>query len=447
MLVLQRSILTEKVARRGYHVTREYAIDPLEVLFVRDVMTREFTHFFAKTPLPEVVATFVAQHGDSREQQQSERLYPVLDDDERLVAVVTRSDLFRAALARNAALERALLQLASTDPEVCYADMTLREAAHLFAERGISRAPVVARSDPSRVVGMVSGRPARGPAARPAEERIPERVLICGTCCACGGARADAGSRAPRPRGGASFSHTTSSATSPRPAAVSKPQSVPASTRRGSPTARAARLDALGDDLGMLDVVGGRVDHAGDEHPVGRQRVPREARGTRAHGAGWPSRERGRRRARAVEAAGRRRAARRRCAGPRSCPSRRACGPDRRGTLASARLIAATCVDEGEEVAERPIGEAGVALHRQVGAVELQDEPRATIASYSGRSASATASHVVARASVVRVLASRAATMPGEGAVMNDSTNRALAAAPAVRAKASSSRSSGARST
>jgi H+/Cl- antiporter ClcA len=38
VLVLRRSILTEKVARRGYHVTREYAIDPLEVLFVRDVM-------------------------------------------------------------------------------------------------------------------------------------------------------------------------------------------------------------------------------------------------------------------------------------------------------------------------------------------------------------------------------------------------------------------------
>ncbi len=38
VLVLRRSILTEKVARRGYHLTREYAIDPLEVLFVREVM-------------------------------------------------------------------------------------------------------------------------------------------------------------------------------------------------------------------------------------------------------------------------------------------------------------------------------------------------------------------------------------------------------------------------
>jgi H+/Cl- antiporter ClcA len=38
VLVLRRSVLTEKIARRGYHITREYEIDPLEVLFVREVM-------------------------------------------------------------------------------------------------------------------------------------------------------------------------------------------------------------------------------------------------------------------------------------------------------------------------------------------------------------------------------------------------------------------------
>ena len=38
VLTLKRSILTEKVARRGYHLSREYAVDPLEILFVREVM-------------------------------------------------------------------------------------------------------------------------------------------------------------------------------------------------------------------------------------------------------------------------------------------------------------------------------------------------------------------------------------------------------------------------
>ncbi len=38
VLTLRRSILTEKVARRGFHLSREYAVDPLEILFVREVM-------------------------------------------------------------------------------------------------------------------------------------------------------------------------------------------------------------------------------------------------------------------------------------------------------------------------------------------------------------------------------------------------------------------------
>src|SRR5246127_1687626 len=40
VLTLRRSILTEKVARRGYHLSREYSVDPLEILFVREVMRR-----------------------------------------------------------------------------------------------------------------------------------------------------------------------------------------------------------------------------------------------------------------------------------------------------------------------------------------------------------------------------------------------------------------------
>jgi H+/Cl- antiporter ClcA len=38
ILILRRSILTEKIARRGVHVNHEYSVDPLEVLFVGDVM-------------------------------------------------------------------------------------------------------------------------------------------------------------------------------------------------------------------------------------------------------------------------------------------------------------------------------------------------------------------------------------------------------------------------
>jgi len=38
VLTLRRSILTEKISRRGYHLSREYAMDPLEVIFAHEVM-------------------------------------------------------------------------------------------------------------------------------------------------------------------------------------------------------------------------------------------------------------------------------------------------------------------------------------------------------------------------------------------------------------------------
>jgi H+/Cl- antiporter ClcA len=38
-LVMPRSILTEKLSRRGYHLSREYGVDPLEIVGVAEVMT------------------------------------------------------------------------------------------------------------------------------------------------------------------------------------------------------------------------------------------------------------------------------------------------------------------------------------------------------------------------------------------------------------------------
>ena len=63
----------------------------------------------------------------------------------------------------------------------------------------------------------------------------------------------------------ASFAHTTSSATRPRPAEVSKPQSVPARTRLRIAHRARDKLDAVGHHFGVLDEIGQRIDHAGDD--------------------------------------------------------------------------------------------------------------------------------------------------------------------------------------
>ena len=57
ILILRRSVLTEKIARRGLHLTREYSVDPLEVLFVGDVMSTDLGS-------PDPVSLEVVAHAD-----------------------------------------------------------------------------------------------------------------------------------------------------------------------------------------------------------------------------------------------------------------------------------------------------------------------------------------------------------------------------------------------
>jgi chloride channel protein, CIC family len=61
-LVMPRSILTEKLGRRGYHLSREYGVDPLEMVSVAEVMSelpgpvKDGPGFPVRDPLPEVLA-------------------------------------------------------------------------------------------------------------------------------------------------------------------------------------------------------------------------------------------------------------------------------------------------------------------------------------------------------------------------------------------------------
>jgi len=151
VLTLRRSILTEKVSRRGYHLSREYAIDPLEILFVREVMRTNSIALPADTSLTEVVQS-ISTNGEQRGQ----RLYPVVDSGERLVGVVTRSTLQEFLYSPQRANGRQLAEVVQAHPVVAYPDEPLRVVVYRMAETGLTRLPVVARHDPGKLVGMVS---------------------------------------------------------------------------------------------------------------------------------------------------------------------------------------------------------------------------------------------------------------------------------------------------
>ena len=171
VLALKRSILTEKVARRGFHLSREYAVDPLEILFVRDAMRTNLVAFKSDSTLDEVRAALNRHHG-----QRGQFLYPVIDENNQLHGVITRRHLQRL-LADSDPPSRTLADLA-IDPVLAYPDEPLRVVVYRMAELGLTRFPVVERGDRRKLVGMIGLRDLLAARTRNLEEeRSRERVL------------------------------------------------------------------------------------------------------------------------------------------------------------------------------------------------------------------------------------------------------------------------------
>jgi len=182
VLLLKRSVLTEKIARRGYHLTREYDVDPLEVLFVREVMTTDVISFPLGEQLDAVLSTFVSGRRQLRDVQHRQRLYPVVDELGVLHGLLTRRDVLDQAL-RDEPSATNIDELLVVPPVVAYPDETLRAVAYRMASSGVTRVPVVERVT-ARVVGLVSlsqllqGRLRDLQEAREAEQVLRFRVLL-----------------------------------------------------------------------------------------------------------------------------------------------------------------------------------------------------------------------------------------------------------------------------
>ncbi|HXF72367.1 MAG TPA: chloride channel protein [Actinomycetota bacterium] len=148
VLTLRRSILTEKVARRGFHVLREYAVNPLEVLLVRDVMATDVVTVEPDRSVREVYET-LRDHPVVRRQ----RLLPVISGAGTLVGVVPWVDVLQRAASGE--LRGTIDRMARRDVVVAHPDETLREAADRMAARGLAALPVVDRGRPDRLRGII----------------------------------------------------------------------------------------------------------------------------------------------------------------------------------------------------------------------------------------------------------------------------------------------------
>ncbi|HEY6432894.1 MAG TPA: chloride channel protein [Acetobacteraceae bacterium] len=170
VLLLKRSILTEKVARRGHHITREYSIDPLEVSRVRDIMVTSVDTLPATMTVGEMVTFFSSP-------EPHHRVYPVLDQDGRPVALASRSDAL--SFINDSERHQQTLQdaLGSRQIVVGFPDEPVSSIVTRMVQADAGRVPVV-RPDDGTLIGLVARQDLLRVRARLlGEERARERVF------------------------------------------------------------------------------------------------------------------------------------------------------------------------------------------------------------------------------------------------------------------------------
>jgi chloride channel protein, CIC family len=185
VLFMKRSILTEKVARRGYHISREYSVDPLERASLGEVMTRNVTTIPASLSVMELLKRYFYSGGMHKHQA-----YPVVDEKGLVLGVISRTNLLEDWIARGLNLDLAsdvatmnviiAYDLIQRPPIIGYAWESCRTAAERMAEAGVGRLIVVADDDPQKMIGIVTRSDLLKPRAREVEEEIKRERFFGG---------------------------------------------------------------------------------------------------------------------------------------------------------------------------------------------------------------------------------------------------------------------------
>ena len=167
--LMGNSIMTEKIARRGVRVPSEYGADHLDRITVGDACSREVVTLRASQPLAETREWLFGGDPDAGHQG-----YPIVEDDGRLVGVLTRRDLIGPAHRG----DEPLRALVTRPPAVVDEDHSLREAADHMVDENIGRLVVVDAAEPTRMTGFITrGDLLAAHATRLRESRETRRTL------------------------------------------------------------------------------------------------------------------------------------------------------------------------------------------------------------------------------------------------------------------------------
>jgi H+/Cl- antiporter ClcA/predicted transcriptional regulator len=168
VMVMRRSIMTEKIARRGLHIYREYSVDPQERVFVEEVMTSSVVSIPADLPLDAVAARYFGQ-------AQQHRSFPVADANGSVLGMLDRALLQKAREHQ----EHASLSVLFDKPAAhALPTETCQVVARRMAVLHLERLPVVSDHSERKLVGIIS----RSDLVKPTgtsfvEEHVRERLM------------------------------------------------------------------------------------------------------------------------------------------------------------------------------------------------------------------------------------------------------------------------------
>ncbi|MDE2239073.1 MAG: chloride channel protein [Rhodospirillales bacterium] len=148
VLVMKRSILTEKLARRGHHVTREYSVDLASLARVREIMANPVETLNSDFTIGQTIDFFL-------DPENRHRAYPVIDAQGRLTGLVSRPDIL-SWIGKNMPRECPLADFfAHIETPTAAPDETISVVAVRMMTQQAPRLPVI---DPQtrELLGIVS---------------------------------------------------------------------------------------------------------------------------------------------------------------------------------------------------------------------------------------------------------------------------------------------------
>lgn len=153
VLLQKRSILTERLSRRGLHMSREYGVDPLETMMVSQAMHTSVFALPANATRKDA-ADWFRKMGERGAEAWShwQRLFPLLDGDGRLVSLLTRTQMMIAA--KQADLSQPLAKDGNASPKTLAPTDTLRQVATVMADSKLTRYPVL--DNDGKFVGIIT---------------------------------------------------------------------------------------------------------------------------------------------------------------------------------------------------------------------------------------------------------------------------------------------------